>query len=223
TSISTSLTTPPTTSCVNVITPPTTSCVNVNTPTTASCVNITTPATTPPTTLSTTPPTTSCVNITTPPTTSCFTISTPGTSCVTSVVTSLPTTFDFHQQGTACQNLSRRFNEGTKYRIAGLFRVELILVQELGVSISENTIRGFKVAYLEELSRKRKADNEVPITVLPLKKRGRPLMLGERLDSMVQNYIRRTRDTGGIITTAVVIAGARGIVKAIDRTLLPKF
>lgn len=95
--------------------------------------------------------------------------------------------------------------------------------KELGVSISENTIRGFKVAYLEELSRKSRAKDEVPIAALPLKKRGRPLMLGERLDSKVQNYIRRTRDTGGIITTAVVIAGARGIVNAMDRTLLPEF
>ena len=58
---------------------------------------------------------------------------------------------------------------------------------------------------------------------LPLKKRGRPLLLGERLDSMVQKYIADTRKVGGSVSTAVVITGAKGILMNQDRTRLAEF
>ena len=46
--------------------------------------------------------------------------------------------------------------------------------------------------------------------LLPLKKQGRPLLL-ERIDGVLQEYIKKIREHGAPITTAVVIASARGI------------
>ena len=66
-------------------------------------------------------------------------------------------------------------------------------------------------------------DATVCVCELPLKKRGRPLLLGERLDSMVQKYISDTRKVGGSVSTAVVIAGAKGILMTQDRTRLAEF
>ena len=53
---------------------------------------------------------------------------------------------------------------------------------------------------------------------LPVKKRGRPLLLGEELDTAVKNYIKAVRDAGGVINTSITIA--TGIVRKTDRSLL---
>jgi len=54
---------------------------------------------------------------------------------------------------------------------------------ELGRDINPSTIRGFKQVYLQELNRKRRAEeDDLTVTSLPAKKRGRPLLLGEELE-----------------------------------------
>ena len=54
--------------------------------------------------------------------------------------------------------------------------------------VNESTVRYIKKAYLEEQSRMRRAENDTAIASLPTKKRGRPLLLGDELDSKVQAY-----------------------------------
>ena len=54
---------------------------------------------------------------------------------------------------------------------------------------------------------------------LPVKKRGKPLLLGEELGTAVKNYIKAVRDTGGIINTSITIAAATAIVRKMDRNL----
>lgn len=49
-------------------------------------------------------------------------------------------------------------------------------------------------------------------------KRGRPLLLGEELDTAAKNYIKAVRDAGGVINTPITIATA--IVRKTDRSLL---
>jgi len=58
------------------------------------------------------------------------------------------------------------------------------------------------------------------ISELPVKKRGRPSLLGKRLDDVVQDYVSMLRDYGCPINTTVVVTVARGIAKAMDRTKL---
>ena len=55
---------------------------------------------------------------------------------------------------------------------------------------------------------------------LPGKKRGRSVILGEKIDAIVQKYILTLRERGGAICTAIVIAGANETVKSMDRTWL---
>ena len=89
-----------------------------------------------------------------------------------------------------------------------------------GKSLNESTIRGIKKVYLTELSRKRKEREELTITELHHAKRGRPLTLGDRIDDMVQQYLIKLRECGGMVNTAITIAGARGIILKMDKNRL---
>ena len=92
----------------------------------------------------------------------------------------------------------------------------------LGVEIKGSSVQTWKGKYLAEVSHKRKAGdmNDLTVTCLPVKKRGRPLLLGEKLDTGVQSYIRAVREGGGVITTAITMAAAMAIVRRADRNLL---
>ncbi len=89
--------------------------------------------------------------------------------------------------------------------------------------IHEATLRNFKKKYIEEKKRKRLTEEEDDVLELSCKRRGRKLLLGDRLDNMVQEYIRRIRDSAGIINTAIVVSSARGILLSQDRTRLAEF
>ena len=94
--------------------------------------------------------------------------------------------------------------------------------RKLGTDIKESTIRTWKIKYQAAVSLKKgsSGDQDVSVTSLPTKKRGRPLMLGEKLDEEVQYYIRAVREGGGVITTAITMASATAIVRRADRNLL---
>ncbi len=55
----------------------------------------------------------------------------------------------------------------------------------------ESSIRTWRDKYLRELAKKKTNGEEVAVTTLPNKKRGRPLLLGEELDQQVQLYCVR--------------------------------
>ena len=58
------------------------------------------------------------------------------------------------------------------------------------------------------------------IQELPRMKTGRPLLLPEKLDSQVQEYIRELHKRGATVSNAVVVATARGIIMNKDANLL---
>ena len=58
------------------------------------------------------------------------------------------------------------------------------------------------------------------IQELPLKKSGRPLLLGEDLDKQVRDYVKYLREHSTAVNTAVVIAAAEGIVMNKNANLL---
>ena len=90
--------------------------------------------------------------------------------------------------------------------------------------INESTVRGFKKSYLNELRAKRlREEEDLTVEELPLKKRGRPLLLGKKLDEAVQQYIIKLREHGCPINTVIVLAIARGIVKSMERTRLAEY
>ena len=87
--------------------------------------------------------------------------------------------------------------------------------------VNESTVRYIKKAYLEEQPRKRRVENDTAVESLPTKKRGRPLLLRDDLDSKVQAYAKKIRESGGgSVSARVVQAAARGIVLKSNPCLL---
>ena len=76
--------------------------------------------------------------------------------------------------------------------------------------------------YKNELLKLKKSNEEVVVRELVLRKRGRPLLLGNELDVQVQAYVNALHLNGGIVNTAIVIATGEGIVKDHDSNLLCK-
>ena len=91
--------------------------------------------------------------------------------------------------------------------------------KQWGVDLKESTVRTWKTKYTEGL-RKRKPTERLPIKALPDRKQGRPLLLGDELDTAVQAYVESIRKLGGVVNTAIVLGGAEAIIADRDRTLL---
>lgn len=81
-----------------------------------------------------------------------------------------------------------------------------------------------KQAYVNERRRNRdNYDDNESISSLPTKKRGKPLLLGECMDTMVQKYLQKVREAGGVVTARIALAAARAIILTQDRTKLMEF
>ena len=68
--------------------------------------------------------------------------------------------------------------------------------------------------------RVRYAEDDITISELPEKKRGRLLLLGEELERQVKAYLTFICEHGAVINTAILIARAEGIVISKDSNLL---
>ena len=73
------------------------------------------------------------------------------------------------------------------------------------------------------MNRKRKASDNGDVSVLPLKKRGRKVLLGEEIDTKVQAYLKKVREKGGVVSAVIAISAAWGIVLSYDRSMLAEF
>ena len=93
---------------------------------------------------------------------------------------------------------------------------------KLGTKISSTTVQSMKKQYLEERKKKRTEDDH-DVSSLPLKKRGRPLLLGEELDTKVQMYLKKVRNRGGVVSSTITVAAAKGILLHCDREKLAEF
>ena len=86
----------------------------------------------------------------------------------------------------------------------------------MGKTVNNTTVHSMKRAYLEKRE-KRRAEDDVDVTVLPWKKRGRPVLLGEELDEKMKMYLQKVRDGGGVVTGRIAIVAARGILLSCDK------
>ena len=70
--------------------------------------------------------------------------------------------------------------------------------KQLNVKLKITSVQTWKTKYLAELNHKRKAGETDDLTVksLPVKKCGRPLLLGEKLDSQIKSYIQALCEGG---------------------------
>ena len=88
--------------------------------------------------------------------------------------------------------------------------------------MSETTANSLKKAYLQRVREKRAAEDDGDVT-LPMKKRGRPVLLGDVLDRKVQKYLVRVRNGGGVVSAKIAMAAARGILMSCNRSRLVEF
>ena len=77
--------------------------------------------------------------------------------------------------------------------------------------IKESTIREFKKKYEEELKLAKQQNREVR-TELSTEKQGCPLLLGTKIDTLVQSYIRAASNRGAIITRSIVKSAAKALL-----------
>lgn len=52
------------------------------------------------------------------------------------------------------------------------------------------------------------SEGDISVDELPGKKRGHPLLLGEELDKLVQEYLTSFRENGAVVNTAIAMACA---------------
>ena len=96
--------------------------------------------------------------------------------------------------------------------------------REFEKDLKENTVRDWVKAYNKELRSKcasTETGGDLAVTKLPSKKRGRPFLLGEKVDREVQTIIRTMRDHGAVVNTSITIATATGVVRKRDKSLEP--
>ena len=99
-----------------------------------------------------------------------------------------------------------------------------------GIPINESTARRLKSQYLEKLRkeslerRKKLAESQkastsgepIIITELETKPRGRPLLLGVELDTLVQEFINNLRAASGVVNATIVMGAAEEIISYRD-------
>lgn len=108
----------------------------------------------------------------------------------------------------------------------GVAAASRYFTRKLKKSVSVTTIRSIRDAYRKELKlrRKRTPDlGDVELESLDPKKRGRPLLLGNYYDGIIQLYVRMLREAGGSISASLVVAAATGILMTSNRGMLVEF
>ena len=92
--------------------------------------------------------------------------------------------------------------------------------------LKESSIRDWKKLYEKELRdkcRSAKPGEDVTVIALPERKRGRPPILGEKLDTYLRSYITAMRSRGTPVGSNIVIGVARGILLKHNRSALKEF
>lgn len=79
-------------------------------------------------------------------------------------------------------------------------------------AVPEATVRRLKGEYLVQLNQQKGTGKR--IESLPIKQKGRPLLVGAKLDKAIQDYLVSLRSAGGVVNTAILLAAAEGIISA---------
>ena len=114
------------------------------------------------------------------------------------------------------QGSYRKYDEKLRCEVAKFAITASIKSAARKYGIPVNTVRGFKKSYE---AKKRETPNK-DVSSLPQKKRGRPTLLPEEIDEKVMDMASSMRLSGAVVNYNVLIAIAKGIITANDRTLL---
>ena len=78
--------------------------------------------------------------------------------------------------------------------------------------VNERTIRGFKKRYEAQINEERQKKKS-PKKVIVNKFRGRPCLLGDKIDPLVQSYLKAKRYKGRVVNTTVATATAKALTE----------
>ena len=92
--------------------------------------------------------------------------------------------------------------------------------KEFGVPVKPSSVSTWKLKYVAEVKLQVQNGDTPAVCSLPSRKRGRPMLLGDKLDTDVKHYIRAVRDGGGVVNTRITAAAATAIVRKTDRNFL---
>ena len=81
------------------------------------------------------------------------------------------------------------------------------------LKVKDSSVRDWRDAYLKEVPIQRKAAEEIVVTKLPSKKRGQPVLIGEKFDKHLQQKLVEMGLGGTPIGTSAVIGIGLGILK----------
>ena len=70
----------------------------------------------------------------------------------------------------------------------GISAASLHFSRKLGHPVTSSTVHSIKTNYLEEIKKLKLMGKETSLDKLPVKKQGRPRLLGEKIGVMVQSY-----------------------------------
>ena len=79
-------------------------------------------------------------------------------------------------------------------------------------NLNKSTVRGSKIGYEAKL-KEASCKNVSPIKKLASKMPGRPTLFGQKLDTLVQMFLRATRYKSGVGNTQIALATAKALVK----------
>ena len=83
-------------------------------------------------------------------------------------------------------------------------------------NLNESTVHGFRKRYeaqIKDAHHKKKSLKKVIVNKL----RRRHCLLGDKIDPLVQNYLKATRYEGGAVNSLVAIATAKALLKRYSR------
>ena len=105
----------------------------------------------------------------------------------------------------------------------GVTEAARFLSRKLHHNVSKTTAMSLKKAYVEGVRENRAGEDSGEIATLPAKKRGRRVLLGDKLDKKVQMYLKKVREGRGVVSARIAVAAARGIVHTYNKSLLAEF
>ena len=94
-----------------------------------------------------------------------------------------------------------------------------------GVILKELLVRDWKKAYLSEVAKRRSSvhvGEDLSVTELPEKRKGRPPLLGVKLDEQLQRLVEM-RARGTAINSSILIGVGRGILMKSNKSLLHEY
>ena len=83
-------------------------------------------------------------------------------------------------------------------------------------NLNESTACGFRKRYEAQIKGAHHIKKS-PKKVIANKLRGRPCLFGDKIDPLVQNYLKATRYKGGVVNSLVAIATTKALLKRYPR------